>query len=159
LAGPLTDFLNSAAQPLETGAIGLLVVIAFGLFIDWRRARARLGLGVGKPMTFDASLRANAAPYPRRWRMGWMTVNAGPPTWRPRFSVMRRPVGLPMSAVVEKIRAPSLREGLIVNTECRIIVARAGDVNLELAVFPPDLPAAQQALESGSARGSLRPSE
>ncbi len=83
--------------------------------------------------------------------MGWLTVNAGPPTWRPRFSVMRRRVVLPMSAAVEKIRAPDLREGLIVNYECRIIVARAGNVKLELAVFPSDLATAQQAIESGSA--------
>ncbi len=70
MPGWLTDFLNTVAQHLETGAIGLVVVIAFGFFIEWIRARARLGLQVGKPMTFDASLRANARPYPRRWRMG-----------------------------------------------------------------------------------------
>lgn len=158
MPGWLTDFLNTLAQHLETGAIGLVVVIAFGFFIEWMRARARLGLQVGKPMTFDASLRANAAPYPRRWRAGWVTVNAGPPTWKPRFSLLRRPVVLPMSAAVERIRnVAGLREGLIVNHGCQIIVARAGDLNLELAVFPPDLPAARQALETGSARGSLGP--
>ena len=63
-----------------------------------------------------------------------------------------------MSAAVERIRdVAGLREGLIVNHGCQIIVARAGDLNLELAVFPPDLPAARQALESGSAGGTLRP--
>jgi hypothetical protein len=44
-----------------------------------------------------------------------------------------------------------LWEALIVNTECRVIVARSGDVKVELAVFPIDVPTACQALESGSA--------
>jgi hypothetical protein len=70
---------------------------------------------------------------------------------------MRRPIVLPMSANVERIRQPSLKEGLIVNTECRVIVAHADGVKLELAVFPVDLPTARQAIESGSAGGVLPP--
>ena len=156
MPGWLHDFLRAAAEPVIVAALTAAVIG----FVRRRRAQRRLvDLQIGKSVTFDASLRANTAPYPRRWRMGWLTVNAGPPTWRPRFSVMRRPVVLPMSAIVEQIRTPSLREGLIVNTECRIIVARAGDVRLELAVFPVDLPTAQQALQSGSAGGILRTSQ
>jgi len=117
-------------------------------------------LPVGKPFTFDASLRANTAPYPRRWRAGWVTVNAGPPTWKPRFSLIRRRLVLPTPATVDQIRdVDGLREGMSVSPECRVIVARAGDVNLELAVFPIDVPIAQQALESGSAGGTLRTSQ
>jgi len=111
---------------------------------------------VGKPFTFDASLRANTAPYPRRWRAGWVTVNAGPPTWKPRFSLIRRRLVLPTSATVEQIRdVDGVREGMSVSPGCRVIVARAGDLKLEVAVFPIDVSTARQALESGSAGGTL----
>jgi len=155
MPGWLADFLNTAA----VGAISAVVLAAVSGSLYMRRARKRLiDLQVGKPATFYASLRANTAPFPRRWRAGWLTVNAGPPSWRPRFSLIRRPIVLPMSATVEEIRAPAgLREGLIVNTESRIMVARAGDVTLELAVFPIDLRTAMQALETGSAVATVRP--
>jgi hypothetical protein len=142
-------------EHLSTAAEGLILAILTGVFVEllqMRGARKRLvALQVGKAVTFDASLRASAAPYPRRWRAGWLTVNAGPPTWKPRFSVMRRPVVLPMSATVQEIRDVGLKEGFSVSHACRVIVARAGDLNLELAVFPVDLTTAQQAIESGSA--------
>jgi hypothetical protein len=145
-------------QDLLVGAITAVLSAIVAGIINRRRARARLvALQVGKTVSLDASLRGDAAPHPRRWRVGRLTVNAGPPTWRPRFSVMRRPIVLPMSANVERIRQPSLREGLIVNTECHIIVAHAEGVTLELAVFPVDLPTARQAIQSGSAGGVVLP--
>jgi len=149
MPGWLSDHLND----LAVGAISSAVVAAFTGFLYVRRARQRvIDLQLWKPVTFDASLRGNTAPYPRRWRLGWLTVNAGPPTWKPRFSLIRKRVVLPMSATVEEVRAPAgLWEALIVNTECRVIVARSGDVKVELAVFPIDVPTACQALESGSA--------
>lgn len=155
----MQGWIATFQEGLVPGVIILVASAAILTFGDWRRNRARLvDLPVGKPFTFDASLRGNTAPYPRRWRAGWVTVNAGPPTWKPRFSVMRRRVVLPMSATVEEIRdVAGLRDGISVDRGCRIIVARAGDVSLELAVFPLDLPAARQALESGSARGLLGP--
>jgi hypothetical protein len=151
----LSDFLSTVAVV----AICVVVVAGISRFLDWSGYRKRpVDRQVGKPATFDASLRANRAPYPRRWRAGWLTVNSGPPTWKPRFSLLRRPVVLPASAAVEQIRdVAGLREAFSVNPVCRVILARAGDVNLELAVFPTDVPIARQALESGPTGGSLRP--
>ena len=80
MPGWLHDFLRAAAEPVIVAALTAAVIG----FVRRRRAQRRLvDLQIGKSVTFDASLRANTAPYPRRWGMGWLTVNAGPPTWRP----------------------------------------------------------------------------
>ncbi len=156
MAAWISDFKDA----LIPGVIILMATTLALTFRDWRKARARrFDLPLGKRFTFDASLRANTAPYPRRWRAGWLTVNAGPPTWKPRFSLIRRPVALPMSAIVEQIRDVAGVEAISVNPGCRIIVARAGPVSFELAVFPIDLRTAQLAVESGSAGGPPAPTQ
>ena len=50
-------------------------------------------------------------------------------------------------------RVAGLRETVFVNPECRIIVARAGNVSLELALMEIDVITALQALDSGSGGG------
>jgi hypothetical protein len=94
-----------------------------------------------------ASLRRDVAPYPHRWRSGWLTIGIGPPTWWPHFGFARRPVVLPAPVAVAEIRHVSgRRERFIVNTDCRIIVVRDDDVSFELAVPATDLAAATDAL-------------
>src|SRR4029077_20643842 len=116
--------IATVQDALVPGVMILVTTAAVLTFLDWRRDRARLlDLPAGKTFTFDASLRGSSSPYPRRWRTGWLTVNAGPPRWRPRFSGMRRPVVLPMSATVHQVRDVRVAEGFIVNPWCRIIVA------------------------------------
>jgi hypothetical protein len=57
------------------------------------------------------------------------------------------PIELPTSAVVEQVRALSgLKEQFTVNEDCRVIVASAGDLLLELAVLSFEVVTALQAL-------------
>jgi len=142
-------------REILTVAVAAVITAALLGFLRSRGARARrAALGAGKPLKFDAFLRADAAPYPRRWRLGWLMIGVGPPMWKPRFSLLRRPLALPVSATVEQIRrVAGLRETVFVNPECRIIVARAGNVNLELALMEIDVITALQALDSGSGGG------
>ena len=114
-------------------------------------ARRQNALREGRPTSFDAFLRGNAPPYPRRWRYGRVEVGLGSPSWKPRFSILRRPIPLPASATVESMRRVSgLVEGILTNPDCAVIVVRAGDVSLELAVLNIDVPTAMESLASGT---------
>lgn len=113
-----------------------------------RRVRA---LREGRPTSFEAFLRGSAPPYPPRWRYGWVEITLGGPTWKPRFSFVRRPIALPANATVESIRKPrGFMENLRTNPECRIVVARAETVTLELAIVMADIPTALESLSSGA---------
>jgi len=133
-------------QGVVVAVIGGMLV---GIYGAWLAARRRKAYLAGRPASVDVFFRANVAPYPRRWRIGWLTVGYGPPSWKPRFGFTRPRMPLPTSATVDQIRPPKgIREGNLFNVETRIIVARAGDVNLEFAIPKRDIPVVLAALES-----------
>ena len=136
-------------------AVAAVVSAALIAFLRRRRAAsARAALQAGRPLSFECFLRADAAPYPRRWRTGWVSVGIGLPTWKPRFSVIRRSVTLPASATVEEVRRVNgIWESIVTNPDCWVIVARADPVTIRLAVLQIDLEIALQALASGSGGG------
>lgn len=140
---------------LITLGIGAVVTaIILGYLRRRGVARRETALREGRPTSFEAFLRGNAPPYPRRWRYGWVEVNLSLPSWRPRFSIIQRSISLPASATVESIRQVSgVAEGILTNPDCVVMVVRAGDVRLELAVVRIDLPTALQALASGTVGG------
>ena len=108
---------------------------------------------------FSAWLRGRVAPYPRRWRGGQIQLGLGAPVWKPRFGIVRRPVELPMSAVVEQIRRVSgVREIFSVSANCMVMLVKAEEVAIELAVRTPELLSVLQALESRSGGGWRVPS-
>ncbi len=139
----------SDAIPLVTGAI--ITSIVLGYLRRRGVARRQTALREGRPASFEAFLRGNVPPYPRRWRYGWVEVDLTLPSWRPRFSIIRRSIPLPASATVESIRRVSgLVEEILTNPDCVVMVVRAGDVRLELAVVRVDVPTALEALASGT---------
>src|SRR5262252_9718173 len=91
---------------------GALITIVVLTYLRQRGVRRRVNaLREGRPTSFEAFLRGTAAPYPRRWRYGWVDVGYGAPDWRPRFSLRRDRIALPASASVAGIRRPkNLRE-------------------------------------------------
>src|SRR5205823_15111305 len=115
-------------REILTVAVAAVITAALLGFLRSRGARARRAdLRAGKPLKFDAFLRADAAPYPRRWRLGWLMIGIGPPMWKPRFSLLRRPLALPVSARVEQARRRGgLSETVFDTPARRIIVPRPG---------------------------------
>jgi hypothetical protein len=144
----MPQWVSSAIPP----AIGVLVTaVVLGYLRRRGVARRQAALREGRPTSFEAWLRGQAPPYPRRWRYGWVEVGLGVPSWKPRFSLMRRPIQLPASATVESIRPVSgLVEGIMTNPGCVVIAVRAGDVSLELAIIKIDVPTAMESLASGT---------
>jgi hypothetical protein len=134
-----------------TYGVGALITTAVLAYLRRRGvARRRRALREGSPTSFEAFFRGGAAPYPRRWRYGWVYVNLAGPTWKPRFSLARRLVQLPGHATVVRIRRPAgLIENFSTNPGCRIVVARADEVTLELAIIAADIPTALETLTSG----------
>jgi hypothetical protein len=94
-------------QVLSAAVVGIVGAALIAVYRRWLAARRRKALAAGKPFRLDASLRGNISPYPRRFRQGWIVIGNGPPAWKPRFGVLRRPIELPTSAVVEQVRALS----------------------------------------------------
>src|SRR5919201_2946919 len=90
---------------LAVAAVVTAALLAF--YSRWRASSLRRSVQAGAAVKFNAWLRGNRAPYPRRWREGQVLAGHGAPAWKPRFSVRRRPVTLPVSAVVERIRPVS----------------------------------------------------
>ena len=138
--------------PLAIGTVITAVVVGFlrrrGL------ARREAALRQGRPTSFEAFIRGNVAPYPRRWRYGWVDVGLGPPSWKPRFSLPRERVALPASARIEGIRrVTGIIEMFRTNPGCLILHVRAEHVELDLAIMAMDAPSAVRALESGSGGG------
>jgi hypothetical protein len=114
-------------------------------------AQRRADLDEGRPATFDAFLRGTAPPYPSRWRYGRVRVKLDGPSWTPRFRFPRRAVPLPPDATLEMIRRPaSFKESLLTNPDCRIVVARAGQATVELAIVTADVPTALESLTSSA---------
>ncbi|HET7466376.1 MAG TPA: hypothetical protein VFL29_06900 [Candidatus Dormibacteraeota bacterium] len=139
---------------LQTVAVGIAGMVAVTVWMAWRASQHRRAVEAGRPVTFHASLRADAPSYPKRWRAGWLSVGVGPPTWKPRFSILRRPVVLPPSATVLELRRPAgWIEPILVNPSCMVMVVRAEYVRLELAVLEIELAYALRALESGTGGG------
>jgi hypothetical protein len=136
---------------------GVAAVISAALIAFLRRrhaAAAKAALRAGRPLSFECFLRADAAPYPRRWRYGWVSIGVGLPTWKPRFSLIRPSVTLPASATVEEVRRVNgIWESIVTNPDCWVIVAHADQVTVRLAVLKIDLVTALQALASGSGGG------
>jgi len=120
----------------------------------WRASSLRRHVRLGGEVTFNAWLRGSAAPYPRRWREGQVHLGFGAPSWKPRLGIVRRPVALPMSAVVQQIRRVSgVREIFSVDANCMVIVAHGDDATMELGVHTNELASVVQALESRSGGG------
>jgi len=139
------------SDAIQLGIAALITATLLGYLRRRGVARRQSALREGRPTSFEAFLRGNAPPYPRRWRYGWVEVGLGLPTWKPRFSIVRRPIPLPASATVESIRPVSgLVEGILTNPDCAVIVVRAGDVSLELGVVKIDVPTALESLASGT---------
>lgn len=138
-------------DPLAAGIAAALVVSAIGV---WRSARQLAAAAAGRAVTFDVFLRAGAPPYPRRWRLGWLAVGEGVPSWKPRFSLWQHPIPLPASATVDRIRPLSgLVEAILTNPGCRVVVVDAGDAHLELGVLWAELVPTLRALESATGGG------
>lgn len=131
-----------------------LTAVILGFFRRRNLARRESALREGRPTSFEAFLRGKIAPYPRQWRYGWVNVGLGTPSWKPRFSLRRRPVALPTSARIEGIRpVAGFWEMLATNPGYVIVHVRADHVELELAIMAMDLSSAVRALESGSGGG------
>lgn len=135
-------------REIVTGGIGVLVTaVILGYWRSRGVARRKAALREGRSTSFEAFIRGSTAPYPRRWRYGWVFVNLEGATWKPRFSLRRRPIPLPAGATVEMLRRPAgFLENLATNPNCHIVVARAGDARLELAIVTSDVPTALQSL-------------
>ncbi|MEU3408751.1 hypothetical protein ABZ766_33055 [Streptomyces sp. NPDC006670] len=73
-----------------------------------------------------------------RWRPGRVSSDGGAPRWQPG----RGPAVLLAGAREGSVRAPSVREGLVINPGSRIVACAAADggPDVEIAVMPPDLP-------------------
>jgi len=152
-----SDVSDWLTQIIGAAVVAILGGIFAGVYMRFLARRRRRALTAGKSFRFDAALRGNIAPFPRNFRAGWVTVGAGMPTWKPRFSVLRRSIMLPTSAVVERVRPLSgVRENFTINSECQVIVAGAGDVIIELAVLRFDLETALSALASTTGGGWRR---
>ena len=127
------------------------VVTAIILALLHRRGivRREAQLRQGRPVSFEAFLRGTAAPYPRRWRYGWVDVGYGAPDWRPRFSLRRDRIALPASASVAGIRRPkNLREMIATNPDFLIVKVKSESGDLELAIRDRDLPTSLRGLET-----------
>jgi len=132
----------------------VITAVILGFLRRRSLARREAALQEGKQTSFEAFFRGKAAPYPRRWRYGWVNVGLGAPSWKPRFSVRRQPVALPVSARIESIRrVAGFKEMLATNPDCSIFHVRAEDLDFELAVMAMDVPSALRALQSGSGGG------
>ena len=147
----MPDWLSSV---LPTIVVGVVSAVAVRALIDWRAGRNRRAVAAGRPATFDAWLRADARPYPKRWRYGFLSLGVGPPTWKPRFSILRRPIVLPPSAEVAKVRRTAgWIEPIVTNPGCVVIVARADGMTLELAVMNFELGTSLRALTAATGGG------
>lgn len=136
---------------VPTIAAGIVTAVLVSGILRWRAAGNRRAVAAGRPVTFDAWLRSGAPSYPKRWRLGFLSLGVGAPTWKPRFSVLRHRVVLPPSATVLEVRRPAgWIEPILVNPSAMVIVVRAENVILELAVLGFELPAALRALETGT---------
>jgi len=132
----------------------VLTAVIIGFLRRRSLARREAALQEGKQTSFEAFIRGKVAPYPRRWRYGWVNVGLGTPSWKPRFSLRRRPVVLPVSARIESIRhVAGFMEMFATNPDCSVFHVRAEDVDFELAVMAMDVASALRALQSGSGGG------
>jgi hypothetical protein len=139
------------SDAIHLGIPALITATLLGYLRGRGAARRQRPLRECRPTSFKAFLRGNAPPYPRRWRYSWLEVGLGFPTFKPRFSIVRRPITLPASATVESIRPVSgLVESILTNPDCVVIVVRAGDVSLELAVVKINVSTALESLASGT---------
>jgi len=137
----------------------VVTAVLLAVYHRWRASSLRRRVRSGADVTFNAWLRGSTAPYPRRWREGQVHLGFGAPSWKPRLGIPRRTVALPISAVIEQIRPVSgAREIFSVDANCTVIVARAEDATLELAVHTNELASVLQALESRSGGGWRVPS-
>lgn len=135
----------------ELGVGTVVTAIILGYIHRRGVTRRKSALREGRPTSFEAFLRGSVAPYPRKWRYGWIDVNLGAASWKPRFSFRRKRIPLPASATVASIRrVAGLVEAIRTNPDCVVIVVRAGDVSLDLAVRNFDLPTALESLSSQS---------
>ena len=146
----------SDAITLGVGTVVTAIVLGF---IHRRGvARRAAALREGRSTSFEAFLRGSIAPYPRQWRYGWVDVSIGAATWKPRFSIRRRRIPLPASATVVSVRpVAGLVEAIRTNPDCVVVVVRAGDASLELAVRNFDLATALESLASASGIGWRAP--
>jgi hypothetical protein len=146
-------------QNLHVVVAAIVTAAVLAVYYRWRAAALRRVVRGGAPVTFSAWLRGPVAPYPRRWREGHVQLGLGAPVWKPQFGIVRRPVQLPMSAVVEQIRRVSgVREIFSVSANCMVMLVHAEEVTIELAVRAPELLSVLQALESRSGGGWRVPS-
>ena len=137
----------------------IVTAVVLAVYYRWRAAALRRAVQSGAPVKFNAWLRGPVAPYPRRWREGQVQLGLGAPVWKPRLGIVRRPVELPMSAVVEQIRRVSgVRETFSVSPNCMVMLVQAQELAIELAVHARELLSVMQALESRSGGGWRVPS-
>src|SRR2546425_8786361 len=99
---------------LQGAGIAVITAVIVGLYRRWRAAAHRADLQAGRALTFDASIRADAAPYPRRWRTGWVTAGGGGAPPEPPVSIFRRPIAPPTSAVGDPIRGAFRPRGTLI---------------------------------------------
>src|SRR5438270_9732484 len=92
---------------LQVAGAVLAAIVTAGLlgYLHRRGTRRRASaLREGRPTSFTAFLRAPAAPYPRRWREGVVTLGVGPPVWKASWGLRRSAIPLPVSASVDSLR-------------------------------------------------------
>jgi len=140
------------ASHVASAVIAAVVTAALLGYLHRRGTRRRAAaLREGRPTSFKAFLRAPAAPYPRRWREGVVTLGVGPPTWKATLGLRRSTLRLPVSASVDSMRgAASFGEKLATTPDSIIVVAHSGEGDVELAVRAFDFRTAIQALEVGT---------
>jgi len=141
-------------QNLHFVVAAIVTALVLGVYYRWRAASLRRAVVSGAPVTFNAFLRGPAAPYPRRWREGKVQLGFGAPVWKPHLAIPRRPVALPLSAVVKEMRPVSgVREILSIRADYMVLVVQGDGMTIELAVRTAELPSVLQALESRSGGG------
>jgi len=141
-------------QNLHFVVAAIVTAVLLGVYYRWRAAALRRAVLSGAPVTFNAFLRGPAAPYPRRWREGKVQLGFGAPVWKPHLAILRRPVELPLSAVVKEMRPVScMREILSISADYIVLLVQADETTIELAVRSAELMSVLQALESRSGGG------
>ncbi|MFF1833801.1 hypothetical protein ACFVXE_06300 [Streptomyces sp. NPDC058231] len=132
--------IESVIDFVVLGVVASLV----GVLIRRRHRQRSEPAATGAPAGIPCMMRWPARGG--RWRPGHLLVHAVPPAWRASYG--KQLVVLPDDLRRTAVRAPSTREGLVINPGSRIVECESSGGELSIAVMPADLEQVTRALDA-----------